>query len=96
MHRREFLTNTAISGTGFAISPTGSLLAENKKVKIGIIGTGMRGQNHLELLLKRADTEVVAICDVDEGMLIMAKKLFADEKNHCPKYSLAATLPTEI
>ena len=85
MHRREFLKNTAISGTGFAILPTGSLVAENKKVKIGIIGTGMRGQNHLELLLKRADTEVVAICDVDEGMLTMAKKLFADEKKPLPK-----------
>ena len=56
----------------------------------------MRGQSHLELLLKSADTEVVAICDVDEGMLAMAKKLFADEKNHCQKYSPLATLPTKI
>ena len=37
MHRREFLTNTAISGTGFAILPTGSLLAENKKVKMELL-----------------------------------------------------------
>ena len=37
----------------------------------------MRGQNHLELLLRRADVEVTCICDVDAGMLQNAKALVA-------------------
>ena len=85
MHRRDFLKNTAVSGTGFAILPTGSILSDNTKVKIGIIGVGLRGQDHLALLLKRDDTEVVAICDVQENMLSMAKKLFTDAKKPLPK-----------
>ena len=75
MHRREFIKNTSLAGAGFAILPSGSLPGPTKKVKLGIIGTGLRGQDHLELILKRDDTDVVAICDVNEEMLAAAKKL---------------------
>jgi hypothetical protein len=85
MLRRNFIKNTAFSGAGFAILPSGSLFGDNKRVKVGLIGTGLRGQDHLELLLKRNDTDVVAICDVDEGMLTMAKKMVADAKKPQPK-----------
>ena len=85
MHRRDFLKNTAVSGAGFAVLPAGTLLSDNRKVKIGIIGVGLRGQDHLEMLLRRADTEVVAICDIQDNMLAMAKKLFADNKKPLPK-----------
>jgi predicted dehydrogenase len=40
-----------------------------EKIRIGIIGTGMRGRNHLELLIQRLDCETVAICDVDPKAL---------------------------
>ena len=85
MHRRDFLKTTAVSGAGFAILPSGTLLTDNRKVKIGIIGVGLRGQDHLEMLLRRDDTEVVAICDVQDNMLAMAKKLFVDNKKPLPK-----------
>ena len=75
MHRREFIKNTSLAGAGFAILPSGSLPGPTKKVKLGIIGTGLRGQDHLELILKRDDTDVIAICDVNEEMLAAAKKL---------------------
>ena len=84
MHRRNFIKNSSIASAGFAILPSGTLFANNKIVKVGVIGTGLRGQDHLELLLKRKDTEIVAICDVDEGMLLMAKKLFIDAKKPLP------------
>lgn len=52
------------------IQPEGLFAApEAQKVRLGFIGVGLRGQNHLELALKRKDTEVVSICDIDEGML---------------------------
>ncbi len=79
MYRRSFIRNTALAGAGFAILPARAFSrSENKKVKVGIIGTGLRGQNHLELLLKRTDTEVIAVCDVDAGMLNQARQLFKD------------------
>ena len=40
---------------------------------MAIIGVGLRGQNHLDLLLRRADVDVTAICDVDDRMLKSAK-----------------------
>ncbi len=85
MHRRDFIKNSSITGAGFVILPSGSLFGPTKKVKIGVIGTGLRGQDHLKLILKRDDTEIVAICDVNEEMLTLAKKLFIDAKKPLPK-----------
>jgi len=59
-----------------AVLPASELLAasSNSKVKVALIGTGLRGQNHLDLLLRRNDVEVSSICDVDSRMLEMAKE----------------------
>jgi predicted dehydrogenase len=54
------------------------------KVRIGLIGTGLRGQNHLELLLARADVEVMAICDVDDRMLTGAKEIIKKSGKKMP------------
>jgi len=43
------------------------------KVRLAILGTGVRGQSHLSLLLRRDDVDVVAICDIDDYMLSRAK-----------------------
>jgi hypothetical protein len=75
--RRNFIKTSATAGLGFSILPSNVLLAKDKatKVRVGFIGVGMRGQNHLELALKRSDTEVVAICDVQQRMLDMSVAL---------------------
>lgn len=85
INRRDFIRQSAITGTGAAILPSGFLFSENRRVKVAIIGTGLRGQDHLELLLRRDDVEVVAICDIDAGMLESAKKLVADSGKTQPK-----------
>jgi predicted dehydrogenase len=72
MKRRDFVRQTLMAGTGIAMFPAGKFWKEPRKVRIGIIGTGLRGQNHLDNALRRSDTEVVAICDIDERMLQMA------------------------
>jgi hypothetical protein len=69
MKRRDFVKNTVITGAGMAILPPAYFLKVNPKVRLAIIGTGLRGQNHLDNALRRSDTDVVAICDVDERML---------------------------
>ena len=40
-----------------------------------MMGVGLRGQDHLDLLLRRTDVEVVAICDIDDRMLTASKEL---------------------
>ncbi|MFM2358192.1 MAG: hypothetical protein RLY16_184 [Bacteroidota bacterium] len=95
LDRRSFIKNSSIASAGFAILPSGALFADNRKVKVGLIGTGLRGQDHLELLLKRDDTEVVAICDVNPDMLAMAKKLFVDAGKALPKIHTGSTVAYE-
>ena len=79
MQRRNFIKNVGTVSTGFILLPTGNLFALNSpadvKIKLAIIGTGLRGQDHLELLLRRDDVDVVAICDVSDRMLKDAKAL---------------------
>jgi predicted dehydrogenase len=55
-----------------------------EKVRIGLIGTGLRGQNHLELLVKRKDVDLVAICDVSNVMLESAKQIISQSGNRMP------------
>jgi hypothetical protein len=71
MNRRNFVKNTGLAAAAFSILPASQLFSQSAKgkVRLGIIGVGMRGQGHLELALKRTDTEVVAICDISERML---------------------------
>lgn len=71
MNRRNFVKNTGLAAAAFSILPSSQLFSQSikTKVRLGIIGVGLRGQNHLDLALKRSDTEVVAICDINERML---------------------------
>ena len=72
--RREFIKTTAAAGLGFTLLPAQAAFAKDKepRVRLGFIGTGLRGQNHLELALRRSDTDVVALCDVQQRMLDMS------------------------
>ncbi len=63
MDRRTFIAN------GMAVSslPFVNINIEKKsdKVRLGFIGVGYRGRDHLEQSLYRDDVEVIAICDID-------------------------------
>ncbi|MDA3616719.1 Gfo/Idh/MocA family protein [Polluticaenibacter yanchengensis] len=75
--RRDFIKSSAVLAAGVAIS-SNSLFAQNKpqkKLRIGMIGVGLRGQNHLNLILKRDDVDLISICDIDEIMLATADKM---------------------
>ncbi len=76
--RRKFLKQSAAAGAGFALMQTPLQLlasAQQEKVRIGMIAVGMRGQVHLEEMLKRNDVEVVAMADPDKGMIAAAQKI---------------------
>ncbi|GGG91806.1 alpha-N-acetylgalactosaminidase [Polaribacter pacificus] len=82
--RRDFIKKSAIIGTGIAMAPSLSYGMTNpaKKLKIGMIGVGLRGTNHLNNVLQRDDVEVTAICDIDPARIQVALKQVAKfEKN---------------
>lgn len=87
MNRREFVKNGSITAAAATVLPGGSLFASTKadKVKVAMIGVGLRGQNHLNLLLKRNDVDLVAICDVEDRMLTSAKAMITKSGKPMPK-----------
>lgn len=81
MKRREFLGQTSKAGI-LAFSTPAILKAQKptlNKAKIGFIGLGERGRNHLEQALYRSDVEIVAICDIDKTALNQSLKMIADK-----------------
>ena len=85
--RRQFIRKAATSALSLAAAP--SLLHGNNtrvdRLRIGVIGTGLRGQWHIKLALKRDDVEIVAICDIDKSMLKMALEKFDETDRNPPK-----------
>ena len=91
MDRRKFIQQSALAGAALTASSIGqeataqqkspAVLSEKPKTKLnlGFIGTGLRGQSHVELALMRDDCEVVAIADPEPRMVADCLKMF-DEK----------------
>jgi len=77
MHRREFL---GAGAAGLATSAVGGYFvhgAEEKKLRVGLIGCGWYGKSDLCRLIQVAPVEVVSLCDVDQKMLAEAAELAA-------------------
>ena len=87
INRRNFISTTALAGAGIALMPQ-SIKAmgtvKKDKIRVGIIAVGLRGQLHLEEMLKRSDVEVIAIADPDKGMIAMAQKLVKQYNKKAP------------
>lgn len=80
MTRRNFVQNTSMSAMALGLSPQfaqAQKAAIKDKVRVGLIGTGLRGQNHLEMLVQRKDTVIVSFADPDTRMLADAQKILS-------------------
>ncbi|MEO6149513.1 MAG: Gfo/Idh/MocA family oxidoreductase [Mucilaginibacter sp.] len=85
MDRRDFVKSSAIGLAGITILPSGSLFGKDAgKVRLGYIGVGLRGRNHINEGLLRDDVEIVAICDIQESSLKYCRKQFVDAKKKLP------------
>lgn len=85
MQRRTFLKST-LAATAFAAAPWSHAAARpREKLRIGVLGTGLRGQVHLDELLKRSDVDVAALCDIEPVMLEAALKQVAAADRRKPK-----------
>ncbi len=87
--RRSFIKRTLLAGATMGLASSLSpgtytkRLSKNDKLKVSIIGSGLRGQSHIDLLLRRTDCEVVAIADPDAAMVNATKEIF---KSHGVKF----------
>lgn len=78
MERRDFIKTSAMASAGFTILPSGSLFAKDvAKVRLGYIGVGARGMNHIKEGLLRDDVEIVAVCDTQESSLKICRAAIA-------------------
>lgn len=78
MERRDFIKSGALATAGMTILPTGSLFAKDTgKARLGYIGVGARGMNHIKEGLLRDDVEIVAICDTQESSLKICRAAIA-------------------
>ena len=86
MNRKEFVTKTGMAVASLALAPAASIIAQRsaQKVSLALIGVGLRGQNHLDLLLRREDVELVAICDIEDRMLTTAKQMISKSGKKMP------------
>jgi len=73
--RRTFLAEAASVGVGLglAASTPRATAAAPDRVRLGLIGLGWRGGQHLEALLSRDDCEIVALCDPEAAFLDAAR-----------------------
>ena len=81
MNRRDFVGSTSLLTAGALILPHSLFSYGNsskKKVRLGFIATGFRGQAHIMEMLKRKDVEIIALADPDESMMEDAQKLIEE------------------
>lgn len=83
MDRRKFLQASALA-TASAYAP-GHLFAQEKQIRLGVIGVGLRGRNHVEIALRRDDVDLVAICDTQEDSLAHCRKQFKELNKKAPQ-----------
>lgn len=82
INRRNFIKTASLAGFGTLVIPNSMFgnvlypkLEQLKKVRIGMIGVGLRGQDHLTLLAKRDDVEIIAFADPSPQMLKAAQDI---------------------
>jgi predicted dehydrogenase len=73
--RRTFLAQAAsgVAALGMAATATRGMAAGPDRVRLGLIGLGWRGGQHLDALLARTDCEIVALCDPEAAFLDAAR-----------------------
>ncbi|MBO6576604.1 MAG: Gfo/Idh/MocA family oxidoreductase [Rhodothermales bacterium] len=89
MDRRKFIATSTLAGMAAATGTAQGASPESgpgilkrrtpsDTVRLGFIGTGLRGRGHLGLALRREDVAVTALCDVDSDALAAAEKMVSD------------------
>jgi len=92
MKRREFIAASAAVAAS-SLLPQTPAWAAGRKVRLALIGTGMRGLVLLKELVRRDDVEVVALCDIEPIMLGRAVDMVAKAGKAAPNTTHRWRLP---
>nr|WP_199075270.1 Gfo/Idh/MocA family oxidoreductase [Pedobacter sp. ASV19] len=85
MNRRHFCANGVVGLAGLTLMPSSLLFAGAKdKIRLGYIGVGLRGRNHITEGLLRSDVEITAICDTQESSLKYCRAQFVKAGKKLP------------
>ncbi|MEO5942519.1 MAG: Gfo/Idh/MocA family oxidoreductase [Ferruginibacter sp.] len=87
MNRKEFVKVTGMATAGIMFGSVTNVFARTgqAKVRIGLIGVGARGIGHLDLLMRRDDVDLVAICEVESRALENAKRYITKNNKKMPQ-----------
>ena len=85
MQRRDFLKASAALGAVASAPWVSALGRPRERLRVGMIGTGMRGQVLLSELLKQDGADVVALCDIERFMLDRALATLAEAGRPVPQ-----------
>lgn len=75
-NRRTFIKTMSLTAAGLAISP--SILngaVNDQKVRLGFIGVGLRGREHVRNAILFPEVEINAICDIDPATIQITQKM---------------------
>jgi predicted dehydrogenase len=80
MNRRDFL-KTSAAGVALSMLPGYvAYAADQKPLRVGLIGTGWYGKSDLFRLIQVSPVEVVSLCDVDKNMLSGAAEMVSQRQ----------------
>ncbi len=68
-NRRNFLKGAGAAAVSAMLVRTRKALAASDTVRIGVVGIGGRGKDHITGFHTQPGVEIVALCDVDEAIL---------------------------
>src|SRR5579862_1494435 len=79
MNRRQFVCTSA-AGLAWLAGTQGEQAADQKKLRVGLIGCGWYGKTDLFRLIQVSPVEVVSLCDVDSRLLADAAELISQRQ----------------
>jgi predicted dehydrogenase len=90
MKRRNFIKGASAAMAGGMLTPWGDFslprrISPNDKITFGVIGCNSMGWSNTNSLLKQADTDLVAICDVDNNVIQRRLADYAKLRKNIPK-----------
>jgi predicted dehydrogenase len=77
INRRQFLQSTAAAVAATALNAHVAFAADQKPLRVGLIGSGWYGKSDILRLIQIAPVEIVSLCDVDKKMLDEAAEIVA-------------------
>lgn len=88
MDRKTFIKTGSLATAGTILGAPHVLRAGrsiDKTVRIGFIGTGLRGRNHVNNILDLEGVECPAFCDIDPEAVKMTKEIFKEKGLEIPR-----------